>query len=166
MLVLAVVALAVGIWLSRNTTRAAAERAELPARADCRRFPGACTEGLNTTPPPSVLSLHEQVASAELVWRDVLERNRRTGVFPDKGVTAMRESLAATQSAILDAYALLAESRAAGSESAAVATVATPAADAQPAESGEALALDVLREAYEQKLALLTRAIRLFEGAV
>ena len=145
MLVLAVLALAVGIWLARNTTRSAAARAELPPPADCRRFPGACTEGLVATPPAELAALHAQVAQADTVWREVLERNRRTGVFPDKALTAMRESLIATESAILDAHSLLADARATDDAS---------------------LTLEVLREAYEQKLALLTRAIRLFEGAV
>ncbi len=146
MLVLAVVALAAGVTMSRNTSRAAAARAELPPRADCVRFPGACTEGLPVAPPPELAALHAEVAALDSAWRIVLEGNRRTGVFPDKALTAMRDALVASESARLDARALLAE------------------AEAQP--DAREMALEALREAYEQKRALLARAVRLFEGAV
>ncbi len=146
MLVLAALALAAGIYMASNTTREAEERALLPARPDCVRFPGACEENVPSEPPPELQTLHADVERVEAQWRVTLEQNRRTGVFPDKALTAMRDALVATQSAIADAQFLLAEAEGNADE--------------------RAIALEVLREAYEQKLALLTRAVRLFEGAV
>ncbi len=146
MLVLAVLALGVGIYMASNTTRAAAERAQLPARADCVRFPGACEDGVPSEPPTELQALHADVARVEAQWRITLEQNRRTGVFPDKALTAMRDGLAATESAIADARFLV--------------------YDASGNADERTLAMEILREAYEQKLALLTRAVRLFEGAM
>lgn len=148
MLVLAGLALAVGIVLSRNTTRSAAERAALPPRADCRLYPGACAEGVPSAPPGELAALHASVASADSLWRTTLARESRSGVFPDKGLTAMRDALVATESAIRDARALLHD-----------------AERTQHAES-RALALEALRSAYDNKLALLTRATRLLEEAI
>lgn len=166
MLVLAVLALGAGIYMASNTTRAAEERALLPARADCRRFPGACEENISDTPPVELQALHADVERVEAQWRITLEQNRRTGVFPDKALTAMRDALVATESAIADARFLLAEAEA-------------KAVDKQAGNSSENVlgsndggvmtretALEILSEAYQQKLALLTRAVRLFEGAV
>jgi len=148
MLVLAALALVVGIVLSRNTTRSAAERAALPPRADCVRFPGACADGVPTAPPAELAALHTEVAAADSAWRTTLARESRSGVFPDKGLTAMRDALVATESAVRDARALLQE------------------AEQQQNADARALALDALREAYESKRALLTRATRLLEEAI
>jgi hypothetical protein len=148
MLVLAAIALTVGIVLSRNTTRSAAERATLPPPADCRRFPGACAEGVPSAPPAELAALHAEVANADSAWRSTLARESRSGVFPDKGLTAMRDALVATESAVRDARALLHEAE------------QTQNADART------LALETLREAYENKYALLTRATRLLEEAI
>ncbi len=155
MLVLAVLALGAGIYMASNTTRAAEERALLPARADCRRFPGACEENVSATPPVELQTLHADVERVEAQWRITLEQNRRTGVFPDKALTDMRDALIATESAIADARFLLAESE-----------DEVGSGDANAGSDERATMLQVLREAYEQKLALLTRAVRLFEGAV
>jgi hypothetical protein len=169
MIPLAVVALAVGVWLSRNSMRSAEQEALLPPRADCRRFPGACAEGVPDAPPAELAALHAQVVAADSAWRAMLERNARTGVFPEKGLAAMREALAVTESAIGDARFLVARasSSASGGEAGADNTDAASGStdvSAAPPISREA-ALEVLRTAYEQKLALLTRATRLLEDA-
>jgi hypothetical protein len=148
MLVLAVVALAAGIWMSRNTSRNAAARAELPPPADCRRFPGACAKDLPGAPPVEVVALHAEVATADSAWRATLERERRSGVFPDKGLTAMRDALVATESSILDARSLVHEAEQLGD------------ADARTR------ALESLTVAYENKRELLLRARRLLEEAI
>ena len=113
-LLLAVVSLSAGIWMASNTTREAAERAALPPRADCLRFPGACDQGVPTSPPPELQALAGAVDAADVAWRTTLERERRSGVFPDKGLTAMREALATTDAAVRDARALLQEAEAQG----------------------------------------------------
>lgn len=151
MLVLAVISLAVGVWLSRNTSRTAAERAELPPPADCRRFPGACAEGVPDTPPAELAGLAANVRAADAAWRTTLERERRTGAFPEKGLTDLRDALAVTASAVRDARALVYEAEQAGA-----------------ATSDEARddALDALRSAYDAQLSLLQRATRLLEEAI
>lgn len=148
MVVLAVAALAVGITLARNATRTAAERAELPPPSDCLRFPGACEEGVPQSPPPELAELHAQVASADSAWRATLERESRSGVFPEKGLADMRDALVATESAVRDARAFVHETRS--------------SSDAEL----RTFALGVMRTAYENKLALLTRARLLIEGAI
>jgi hypothetical protein len=148
MLVLAVVSLAAGIWMSRNTSREAAERADLPPRADCVRFPGACAEGVPTEPPAELAALATEVTAAERDWNATLERERRSGVFPEKGLTDMRKALATTDAAVRDAHALLQEADASGNSTARV------------------LALEALRDALDAKRSLLQRATRLLEQAV
>lgn len=148
MVVLAVISLSVGIWLSRNASRTAAARAELPPPADCRRFPGACAEGVPETPPAELADLAAEVRAADATWRATLERERRSGAFPEKGLTDLRDALAVTASAVADAHALVYEAEQAGND----------------AERQQAL--DAARSAYDAQLSLLRRATRLLEEAV
>jgi hypothetical protein len=141
---LAVVALAAGLILSRNATRSAAERAEAPPRPDCVRFPGACDETVPDEPPPGLATRAAEVAFAEARWREAFAAGRRTGVIPDKALTALREALGTTESAVRDARALVHAS--------------TTKADSFA--TGGALEI-----AYDNRLALLTRATRLLEDA-
>ncbi len=166
MLVLAALALGAGIYMASNTTRAAEERALLPARPDCVRFPGACEKNVPSEPPPELQALHADVERVEAQWRVTLEQNRRTGVFPDKALTAMRDALVATQSAIADARFLLEEAEGKVGGNAQRGENESSPANMQSNADERSIALEVLRDAYEQKLALLTRAVRLFEGAV
>ncbi len=142
---LAVAALAAGILLSRNAARSAAERAEQPPRVDCVRFPGACAPDVPTAAPVELAELSARVADADAMWQTLLERERRAGIFPAKGLTAMQDALATTDAAVRDAHALL--------------------ADAERSNDPEvrAAALEALREAWDAKHALLARAVRLLE---
>lgn len=146
-LALAAVAFAVGVWLSGNASRAEAAREALPPRVDCVRFPGACGSD-SLAPPPELAALAAEVDAADVTWRETLERERRTGVFPEKGLVATREALAITVAAVRDARTLLASAETAG--------------DAE----ARAEALDALRSAYDARRALLKRATRLVEQAV
>lgn len=143
---LAVIALAAGIIMSRNTSRSAAERAEAPPRPDCVRFPGACRDGLAVDTPSELVPLAEAMRVAANNWTVALERGRRLGVFPEKALADLRTALGTTSAAVLDAKALL--------------------YDVQTADSATRdEAVQALRMAYEHRLALLARATRQVEGA-
>lgn len=145
---LAVVALAAGIIMSRNTSRSAAERAEAPPRPDCVRFPGACIEGLAVDAPTELVPLAEAVRVANDQWAVALERGRKLGVFPEKALADLRTALGTTSAAVLDAKALLHAADSAGVD-----------------ERTRFEAVQALRIAYEHRLALLVRATRQVEGA-
>ncbi len=147
LLVLAAVALTVGVWMSGNASRGEAEREALPPRADCRAFPGACAAEGPTAPPPELAALAAEVETANATWQQTLERERRTGVFPEKGLVDLRDALGNTDAAIRDAAVLFAAAAATGEEDA------------------RREALDALRGAYDAKRALLERATRLLEQA-
>jgi hypothetical protein len=139
---LAVIALAAGLILSRNATREAAARAERPPRPDCVRFPGACDPSVPSEPVPGLAARAAELAFAEARWDSVLAAGRRTGAIPDKALTALREALGTTDAALRDARAL----------------VHAAASKADSFATGSALEV-----AYENRLALLARASRLFE---
>jgi hypothetical protein len=145
---LAVVALAAGIIMSRNTSRTATERAEAPPRPDCVRFPGACIPGLAVDAPSELVPLAEAVRVANDQWAVALERGRKLGVFPEKALADLRTALGTTSAAVLDAKALLHAADSAGAD-----------------ERTRAEAVQALRIAYEHRFALLSRATRQVEGA-
>jgi hypothetical protein len=145
---LAVVALAAGIIMSRNTSRSATERAEAPPRPDCVRFPGACIPGLAVDAPSELVPLAEAVRVANDQWAVALERGRKLGVFPEKALADLRTALGTTSAAVLDAKALLHAADSAGAD-----------------ERTRAEAVQALRMAYEHRFALLSRATRQVEGA-
>jgi len=145
---LAVIALAAGIIMSRNTSRSAAERADAPPRPDCVRFPGACISGLSVDAPSELVPLAEAMRVANDQWTLALARGRKLGVFPEKALADLRTALGTTSAAVLDAKALLQAADSAGAD-----------------EITRAEAVQGLRIAYEHRFALLARATRQVEGA-
>jgi hypothetical protein len=150
--VLAVVALTVGIVLSRSATQQSAARANDAIPSDCARFPGACAPGgASALPPAELTPLAMAVEVAETAWTLTEQTERTAPIFPEKSRTALLGAVRESRDAVLDALAMVA-----GLDT----TTPQRVGALVPADSLSAgiIRRDVLRDAYLARHALLSRA--------